>query len=826
MNMKKLTLRVLPILLILCMVFSACTKKECVHANTELRNAKAASCVAEGYTGDVVCRDCGVTVTAGTAVAMTAHTWGGWTVVKNATALEPGSRTHTCNVCGLSETAEIAVLKPIDFNSASELIEVIYTDLLGGQSGTLVITPNETSSLTVTMSTVNDSLVGSIVVSVVLEDGTEKDAVMAVYYCDGAAVFYSNVDANQMQVTDLDAILGVPFDALKDVYGQMLDYIDVNAVASFEAFRVAIQDFITENGELFDQTMQQMGSAHTAEELMAIADSMETVYAYMALRLGIETDIEIVDTVVMPTRQDWLNVLEGFTTKTETADGAVYTFDAAPVLDSMKAAFATAEEICEMTLADYAYTVLAPTLTETHPELTDWAALEAYIRANVTGDTVCGDLIDKMITAVEANGTITVEELYALIDQLVMEQTGEEFDSEAMLKEYYELTLDEFVAMVMEEEDATLAALYDQISASLKGTLVGQISLGETEQGEMLTLADLVATYKAQVDAINVNALGFTVTVDAQGNLLAINFNGDVSMTVGEEAVTLLDATVTLKRDDTVTVAFPEHLRAVLNNRVNATYDANGNLVISGVGNLTDPTFDLDASGLNLPIADAVEKNAELSAEYGFDVYQTKAEYLKEDDKSPDFYALVNGTYISFYGLKTIPDLASLETLKISDDLTIYVKGTGFIDDEKCVYGYLPLSEKYCVWVACRYEGESIAEILYYGAEDNYHVYLAGLYDINDYLTKNADGTYTVSAELFAALREKLTEDFTACSVTISATETVGDIEYVYYYAIGAFAVVGDVTELLGQVGDVSRPDQTINWYGWFENHGTAIEDN
>ena len=54
------------------------------HGETELKNAKDATCTEKGYTGDKVCKDCGKTVEAGKEIEMTAHTF------------EDGK----CSVCG------------------------------------------------------------------------------------------------------------------------------------------------------------------------------------------------------------------------------------------------------------------------------------------------------------------------------------------------------------------------------------------------------------------------------------------------------------------------------------------------------------------------------------------------------------------------------------------------------------------------------------------------------------------------------------------------------------------------------------------------------
>ncbi len=59
---------------------------------TEIKNAKDATCTAEGYTGDKVCKDCGVTLEAGKAIEKTAHTY----------------KDGVCTVCGAKENPETA----------------------------------------------------------------------------------------------------------------------------------------------------------------------------------------------------------------------------------------------------------------------------------------------------------------------------------------------------------------------------------------------------------------------------------------------------------------------------------------------------------------------------------------------------------------------------------------------------------------------------------------------------------------------------------------------------------------------------------------------
>ena len=77
------------------------------HQNTELRNAKEATCTAEGYTGDTYCQDCGTKLQTGKAIAKKSHTWDAGTVTKTATCTESGVKTYTCTLCKATKTEEV-----------------------------------------------------------------------------------------------------------------------------------------------------------------------------------------------------------------------------------------------------------------------------------------------------------------------------------------------------------------------------------------------------------------------------------------------------------------------------------------------------------------------------------------------------------------------------------------------------------------------------------------------------------------------------------------------------------------------------------------------
>lgn len=74
--------------------------QDAVHSETELCNEKTATCVQEGYTGDICCRGCGEVLTPGKVIPKISHSYNEGVVIKEAQVAINGTKRYTCMTCG------------------------------------------------------------------------------------------------------------------------------------------------------------------------------------------------------------------------------------------------------------------------------------------------------------------------------------------------------------------------------------------------------------------------------------------------------------------------------------------------------------------------------------------------------------------------------------------------------------------------------------------------------------------------------------------------------------------------------------------------------
>lgn len=105
--------------------FSSCGK--CKHPSTELTGEKAATCSADGYTGDKVCSDCGEVVESGSKIPALGHNYEE-TITKTPSCLVDGSKKLTCKTCGDEKTETIQAPGTHSYDSGTVTIEPTCVD--------------------------------------------------------------------------------------------------------------------------------------------------------------------------------------------------------------------------------------------------------------------------------------------------------------------------------------------------------------------------------------------------------------------------------------------------------------------------------------------------------------------------------------------------------------------------------------------------------------------------------------------------------------------------------------------------------------------------
>ena len=93
------------------------------HKHTELRGAVAATCTSDGYTGDTWCKDCNTQIKTGSTIAAKEHDWDSGVITQVPTETQNGVKTYTCGTCGATKTETVIYQKELKTPSVSLTVD-------------------------------------------------------------------------------------------------------------------------------------------------------------------------------------------------------------------------------------------------------------------------------------------------------------------------------------------------------------------------------------------------------------------------------------------------------------------------------------------------------------------------------------------------------------------------------------------------------------------------------------------------------------------------------------------------------------------------------
>ncbi len=583
------------------------------------------------------------------------HAWTEWTTILEPTEVNSGLRRRYCLTCGEKEEVRLAAtgnIQALTFESYEELFGAILAETLNFGNGKINVSyimngVTYTFDMKVNETDGAYTILIDLIMSAVME-GQSVSQTYSALYRNGVLAYVSETESGKIvSATDLETLIGGPFDIFWDYMEQTFELLDPTVAMALEEVKAMLDEYGALYGADIDEVLAAMGSTFTYADLTTVLDSFETVYAYAALKLGYQSSLGMHEGVEIPTKNDFVNVISAFMTKNE-GDGRVdYEWNVQPLIDSLNAVVAYFSELCGMPISEAFYALFGEDLVKVNSTLINWDECVTYVRTNLPGTTTVKNAVDWLITLLEETDVCTIDDVYALIDAFAYEMTGEEFDTAAFVAENGSVTLDMFVQAMVEDEEATLDMLYQALDEMLSETLFGEVTV--PIDGEEIALGELAEMAAYYLSMFNVT-LDFSFAVDAQGNLIEVNLDHKLSVIgKGENGETLTQEieqmTMLFKIDDSVTVDVPAIMQPVVSNRVTAAYDQNGNLIISGLDGSF--TYEFSIKGYSdFEIAELLKRDDTMSTQLGCDVYVTdKAFWSQEQQVNNNSIVEINGKY-------------------------------------------------------------------------------------------------------------------------------------------------------------------------------------
>ncbi|MBQ9801718.1 MAG: hypothetical protein IJW51_01435 [Clostridia bacterium] len=664
-------------------VTQVCLNEDCHHTiYYEYIRAKghtiteAATC-----TKGAVCTTCNKV-----AVAARGHNYTEWVVVVEPTDIKTGLRRHYCLRCGEKEEVKLAAtgnVTKLEFDSVEEVFEALMAGTFGMENGTLSFvfeegTPDTAGyqkiQLDITLNKETSGYVALIDVTdaYINKSGEDRIWTMQALYRNGLVFMIEDSSTRTEPLRDIMGYLNMPIDTYLKSLKLSFEYMNPYMETYFDELDNALKELNDKVGEELDRELEAAGSDFCMADMLDTMKSVKTLYAYVALKLGAATNIMMEDGVEVPTLDDLLIIADAFMTKTEATGRTDYALESAPFMEALDTIVTWLEEKAEASLAELIWDMIGADVTAAYPDITDWAGLVAKLKQTYTDETKVSDLVDDLITLIEEKEIGTIEELYAAIDALVIQAMGQEIDSAAIVKQYADLTLGE-LACGMIEGVGSMEELFDGFDGMLSSMLFGELALPRF--GSVNALVQMARGLLDSYDP----SFDFSFAIDDAGNLLDMSFDADVKTKLpadaspDDKAEQLIKISADIKNDSTVKVQIPDNLKPVQDVKVEASFDAAGNLIVK-VPTGCEPNFDLEG-GTGYLLKDYLVRDAEVSSAFGYDIYRLP-QNLWTEEKEVGTYYLYNGkyytaTYDYMGGVSEITSLTSLSSVMADPTLLL-----------------------------------------------------------------------------------------------------------------------------------------------------------
>ena len=567
------------------------------------------------------------------------HNWTEWTVIKEASATETGLKRRNCPLCGEIEDVKLPKISDVeawDIDSFSDLINLVLRDALEINNGKLsfkMVQGEQAMTCDVTLNVEGESEIIEIKASLPAREDTYY-----VYYKDGALVAG---EGEFVGVTNVDqlAVVFSDFAEIFDLFKSAFEYYEAYISEGIDISGALLDEYIEVFGETIDAELKANGYEYTSKEFKDAFNSLKSVYIYLANKLGVSTVCEMPEGAELPNAEDIHKVLEVFMEKSEANGNTTYTYDVSKVKALIDDVIKECESYCEKKLSEVCFEAYGPAIKAHLPEVTDWNKLMEYLRREFGGKVKVSTVIDKLLNFVESSEAMTKDELFDMLDKALATISGTEFDTEALVKEYGEKTIDQLLSEVYGDE-MTVSKLYDELNKYMTETKLGDTVVDshyeekydpETGYYDMIrtdvTYRERLVEIKEAMENILLKG-NVSITLDADGKIVDFKVGGTATDAEGHPVYP--EISLTFDRNN-VKIEIPENVKKYFDVSVKFDYDADGNLVISGVPSDAE-NLDVWLQGkLTVDLADCVVLDEIFTKIYGFNIYALKDEYCTNE---------------------------------------------------------------------------------------------------------------------------------------------------------------------------------------------------